>query len=410
MGSLLPLAITLLIQSFSSLALVVVPVLVPTLTGVPRLTAAGIGLYLVCGYAGAVTGSLGASLCVERWGAIRASRYALMLSAVGMLIAAWRPSAMPLAALLIGIGYGPITPASSHLLIQTTPRARRSFVFSVKQTGVPLGVALAGLIVPPMAPVFDWAWTLTLLAGSCVAVATMALPIQAQLDSPIERATPRPADLGAPGWRRAATMVSPLFRPLALIFGQRDLRSLAMVSFLFSTIQMSFTSYIVSYLTHDLALAAVLAGMLLAVSQLGGVAGRIAWGYLSDRVTGPLPMLAMLATVIALCALSTAGLKWLSQPPPTLLIGGLMLVFGATASGWNGVYLAEVATRAPPGKAGTATAGTLACTFFGVIVGAPLFGALASGKGGFPAGFLALALSACAAVAVLLFLIRNPAK
>ncbi|WP_417276298.1 hypothetical protein [Castellaniella sp.] len=47
---------------------------------------------------------------------------------------------MTVGALLIGLGYGPITPAH-----------RMSFVFSIKQTGVPLGGVLAGLVVPGLA-------------------------------------------------------------------------------------------------------------------------------------------------------------------------------------------------------------------------------------------------------------------
>jgi len=409
MGPLLPLAITLLIQSFSSLALVALPVLSPALGGVPRLSAAGIGLYLVCAYAGAIVGSLSAGACVERWGAIRVSRYALKLSALGLMIAAWWPAAMPLAAFLIGGGYGPITPASSHLLIQSTPPERRSFVFSVKQTGVPLGVALTGLIVPPMAPVFDWGWTLTVLAASCAIVAMAALPVQAELDgadAEQRRARVLAARRSTTGFS-FANLAAPLVRPLALIFSHRDLRAMAAVSFLFSCVQMSFAAYIVTYLTQDLAVGAVLAGAMLAISQGGGVAGRIAWGYLADRVLGALRMLLVLAILIVVCALTTAALPVLGGVPPMLLLAALMMLFGGTASGWNGVYLAEVAARAPAGQAGLATAGTLACTFFGVIIGAPSFGMLASGTGGFQAAFVSLAVFASVAAALLLVLIRR---
>jgi predicted MFS family arabinose efflux permease len=408
MGPLVPLAITLLIQSFSSLALVAVPVLSPALGGMPRLSAAAIGLYLVCGYGGAIVGSLSAGACVERWGAIRVSRYALKLSALGLMIAAWWPVAMPLAAFLIGGGYGPITPASSHLLIQSTPPERRSFVFSVKQTGVPLGVALTGLIVPPMAPVFDWGWTLTVLAAACAIVAMAALPVQAELDgADAEQRRARVLAAKRTAGFSFANLAAPLVRPLALIFSHRDLRAMAAVSFLFSCVQMSFAAYIVTYLTQDLAVAAVLAGAMLAISQGGGVAGRIAWGYLADRVLGALPMLLVLAILIVLCALTTAALPLLGGVPPMLMLAALMLLFGGTASGWNGVYLAEVAARAPQGQAGLATAGTLACTFFGVIIGAPSFGMLASGTGGFQAAFALLAVFAGVAATLLVVLIRR---
>ena len=70
----------------------------------------------------------------------------------------------------------------------------------------------------------------------------------------------------------------------------------------------------------------------------------------------------------------------------------VLFVFGATALGWNGVYLAEVARQAPAGMAGIATGGTLAITFFGVMLGPPLFGGLAGLFGTYRVGFAALAL------------------
>ncbi|NTV88662.1 MAG: MFS transporter, partial [Burkholderiaceae bacterium] len=168
MKSFLPLLITLLIQAFSALALMAVPVLVPVEPGPPRLTTAGIGAYVLFAYIGAVVGSLSAGAMVDRWGAIRTSQGALIVSAAGLALGALLPGALIVAALLIGLGYGPITPASSHVLIRTTPPERRNLVFSVKQTGVPLGVALSGFCIPPLAAATGWLGTLLCLALACV--------------------------------------------------------------------------------------------------------------------------------------------------------------------------------------------------------------------------------------------------
>ena len=78
-----------------------------------------------------------------------------------------------------------------------------------------------------------------------------------------------------------------------------------------------------------------------------------------------------------------------------------MVTFGASAIGWNGVYLAEVARRAPQGMASMATGGTLAFTFLGVVVGPPMFGALSGLFGSYRAGFVGLMLMATASGALL---------
>jgi MFS family permease len=397
-NSFLPLLVTLLIQAFSALALMAVPVLVPVEPGPPRLTTAGIGAYLLFAYVGAVVGSLSAGAMVDRWGAIRTSQGALLVSAAGLALAALWPGALIVAALLIGLGYGPITPASSHVLIRTTPAERRNLVFSVKQTGVPLGVALSGFCIPPLATPAGWAGTLLILALACGLVAAAAQAIQADLDA----LTASDARDGAAAGFSVRRILTQLVEPLTVIFRHRGLRTLAAVSFVLSGIQVSLSSYLVSYLTQEMAITALVAGSLLGLSQVGGVMGRIAWGFLSDGLVRPLVMLGTLAAVIALSSLTTAGLALWHAVPPNGLLAALMFVFGATASGWNGVYLAEVARQAPAGEAGKATSGTLALTFLGVIVGAPLFGLIAASPAGF-AGAFGLQAMLAMIVASLLF-------
>ncbi len=398
----IPLLITLLIQSFSALALMVIPVLVPV-EATPRLSAAGLGLYLLFAYTGAVLGSLAAGPLVERFGAIRISQWALMLSAAGLVLAGLWPGGIMFSAFLLGLGYGPITPASSHVLNHTTPAHQRNLVFSIKQTGVPVGVALSGFCVPLLAIATNWMWTLLIFGVACAVVAAMAIPIQAQMD-----ADTASAGAVAQGKGSLRSWALRLLEPIAVIWRHKPLRVLAAVSFILSGMQIALAAYLVSYLTASLAMTALVAGSVLALSQLGGVVGRIAWGYVADRFLRPLTMLALLATVSALASLVTASLVLWSAPPPALFLTVLMFVFGASASGWNGVYLAEVARQAPTGSVGLATSGTLACTFLGVLLGAPLFGLVASGSGSYSAAFSMQAVLVSIAAATLWW-VRSPA-
>ena len=170
-------------------------------------------------YIGAVVGSLSAGAMVDRWGAIRTSQGALLVSAAGLALGALLPGALIVAALLIGLGYGPITPASSHVLIRTTPPERRNLVFSVKQTGVPLGVALSGFCIPPLAAATGWLGTLLILGLACGAVAAAAQPIQADLD-----AQTASGSTGSPATGFSVRRVLTQFlEPLAVIFRHKGL-------------------------------------------------------------------------------------------------------------------------------------------------------------------------------------------
>ena len=54
-------------------------------------------------------------------------------------------AATVIAVIFIGAAQGPINPASAHVLAQRVPREWFGMVFSLKQTGVPIGFALAGI-------------------------------------------------------------------------------------------------------------------------------------------------------------------------------------------------------------------------------------------------------------------------
>lgn len=360
-----------------AMALLTLPVMAPVAAKALEVSPALVGVYVAMTYAGAMFASLTSGTTVSRLGPIRVSQLGLILCAIGLCLCAvpWLP-AIGLGALLIGLGYGPITPASSQILARTTQPSQMALVFSIKQTGVPVGAMMAGAIVPSLMLGIDWQWSLVVVAMACVVSAALSQPLREALD-----------DL-----RQASLtfQMSTLTTPLRMVLGHRALSTMAACSFMFSMVQMSLTTYLVTYLHDDLAYGMVSAGLLLSVTQMGGIGGRIAWGLVADRWLGAQKTLALLAILMASSALATALLL------PTLPLWGIwaiLLVFGASAIGWNGVYLAEVARQAPEGKASVATGGTLTFTFLGVVIGPPLFGALSSAFGTYRAGFLALVIT-----------------
>ena len=372
----IPLAVTLTIQAMVSMALLALPVMAPVVARALSVPTTYTGLYIAIVYAGAMAASLAAGAAVARFGAIRVSQAGLLLCAAGLgLCAVPSVPAIALGAFLIGLGYGPITPASSHLLALTTPAERLSLVFSVKQTGVPLGGVLAGAGVPGLLLLVDWQGALLVASAANVLCALAAQPLRHELD----------ADRNS----TASLALGSLAHPVKLVLSHPTLTMLAGCSFVFSCAQLSLTTFMVVYLHETLAYSLVAAGLSLSLSQFGGVAGRILWGWVADRGLGARRMLAVLAGVMAASAVATALLQ---AAMPAVLVLAVLVVFGASAVGWNGVYLAEVARQAPPGMASIATGGTLAFTFFGVVLGPPVFGVISGFFGSYRAGYAALAI------------------
>jgi MFS family permease len=265
-----PLLLTMVIQAVVALALLTLPVIAPVVAGAIKISPALVGLYVSVTYAGAMVASLLGGATVARMGAIRVSQWGLVLCALGLLLCTvpWIPS-MVLGAVLIGLGYGPITPASSHLLARTTPKNKMSLVFSIKQTGVPLGGMVAGAVVPPLALATNWQASLVAVAGACLLCAWLSQCLRKELDSDRQP--------------NASIRWSSLVQPIRLVLAHRALVTMASCSFLFSMVQLSLTTYLVTFLYDDLSYGLVAAGLALSVTQLGGIGGRVAWGYVADR-------------------------------------------------------------------------------------------------------------------------------
>lgn len=370
------LCITLAIQAMASMALLTMPAAAPVIGASIGVSPALIGVFIGLVYIGCIAGSLGAGAAIARWGAIRVSQAGLVAGAAGLLLCC--TGALPaivLGALVMGLGYGPITPASSHLLIRNTPPQRLSLVFSVKQTGVPLGGLLAGAIAPSLMLALGWREGLLCIALACLACAAAAQPLRRTLDAQRQPATP----LG----------LGHLAAPMRMVLAHGRLRSLAIVSMFLSAVQLTVTSYSVIYLHVELGYGLIAAGLALSVCQAAGMVGRIAWGQLADSALGARRTLMVLTSVVITCCVATALLP-AGAPMPWVLV--LLAVFGATAIGWNGVVLAEIARLAPAGNAGLATGGASALTFIGVVAGPPVFSLVASLSGSYRHAYLALAL------------------
>jgi MFS family permease len=386
------LAVTLAIQLYTSLAATATSVLAPMIAGDLALSPTLVGVFVGLIYAGSMVGSLASGGFVLRFGAIRVSQVCVLLCAAGIAIVALVAPAssmqfglLVLAPLVLGLGYGPITPASSHVLIRTAPPSRMALTFSIKQTGVPAGAALAGATLPGLALAAGWRATYLAVVALGIVIAAIAQATRAGLDA--DREPRRPISIGA------------AFAPLKLVFGTPALTELAFTGFVYAATQVCLASFLVVYMTETLAFSIVAAGLALTVANVGGIVGRIGWGAVADRWVKPRVLLGAIGIAAGACAYATAafGVAW-----PGTATMAVCAVFGATAIGWNGVQLAEVARNAPAGQAGTVTGASGFVTFAGVVLGPPAFALLATLTGSYRVGFAAFGTASVLCGAILL--------
>lgn len=326
-------------------------------------------IYFAGLFASLSAGSLVARLSGE---AIIASELVLLIAGL-LLLATAVPALMILASVLFGVAYGINNPASSVILQEVTPIKRRSLVFSLKQSGVPLGAVVANALLPLVA-LWLSGWQAAILTLAIVPTVLLALTVRhlGRVPQPVRQ--PGPGILRTAIAEQQAVMTDP------------SLRTLAALGCLLSAMQLTVTAFAVVSLV-EIGWSIPQAGVLGAALQIAGASGRVGWGVVADRI-GPFRVLSMLGFVGGGLSL----MLYFQPMLPTAVLAVVLICLGACASGWNGVFLAAIARTAPPGRVGAATGAILSYTFIGVIVGPSIFAAIYHALGSYPLCFAVFAI------------------
>jgi nitrate/nitrite transporter NarK len=243
-------------------------------------------------------------------------------------------------------------------------------VFSIKQTAVPAGLLLAGLLGPQLTEWKDWRFTMLLSAAACAVFVLMLQPLRRIFDT--DRVPTR------------TFKFSDFKTTLISVVGTPALRALSFACLAFNGLQSVVTAYFVVYLT-TIGYTPVAAGFVFSVAVAVAVPGRILWGWLGSTHVTARAMMAGLAlgmgSSVMLLGLCSAG--W-----PTILVGLVGCVLSATALSWHGILLAETARAAPEGMRGGVTGGVLSFGQVGALVLPLTYSGLLNLTGSYSVGFM----------------------
>ena len=382
-------ATTTWVQALTSAAMLLVPVLAPQIAADFGIPTGLVGIQVSLLYGIAMLVSLQAGSLARRWGACRASQVAMALVMVGCAVAmSGTPATLVVTTLLLGVAYGLTNPAAAQLLARYTPLRHRNLLYSIKQSGVPLGGVLSGSLAPSLAQVWSW-HAAFLVIGVAALVTTLALQLRRhQWDS--DRAPD--TTLGGAG-------------SLGVLYRRPPILWLGMAGFCLAAAQLSLLSFTVAFMVEELLITLITAGVIMSVVHASGVFGRVGWGMLADRLGKSVPVLCGLAVTMLVVFV---GVSRLGPETPGWWVIVLLSIAGGTAIGWNGVYLSEVARRSPQAEVSEATAAVLVLTYMGVLTGPALFSVFVSLGGSYSIGFLLPAVASLLALYCLRCAVRVP--
>ena len=332
------------------------------------------GLTLAQGGALVAAPSLGLVVTLIAWGAF-ADRYgerlaiAVGLGLTGMVgLASAQVSGLGVLAVLfvlMGAAGASVNSASGRLVMGWFGVHQRGLAMGIRQMGMPLGLAMAGALLPPLARLGGLRLALGVPAVICLVVTAAVVLLAAD--------PPHQPVAGEAGAR------SPYRR--LILWRLHAASSLLVVP------QFALVAFSAEYLVSQRGWDATAAGRLLAVVAVAGAAGRIASGRWSDVVgsrLAPMRLVALAACVSMLVVALTAS----TGVRLVVLALAVASVISVADNGLGFTATAELAGRAWSGRAlGVQNTMQNVAAF----ATAPMVGALA-GSSGFAWAFAAVAV------------------
>ena len=275
---------------------------------------------------------------------------------------------------LSGIGCGCLMPLTTKSVIVWFPIKERATAMGFKQMGVNVGGIITAAVLPGMALVLGWRFGFLFLGILAIVIGILSYilykdpPVPAV---PQSRESKTSTDIATPATGQS----------FQKILKSRDIWLVCFAGFVLAVVEFGAAAHLVIYLTEDLFFPVVTAGMILAVTQTGGIPGKLVSGLLSDRLLGGSRRTALILISIivsAVCFLLTlwgTSLSWAIYP--------VFFILGASAFGWGGVQLTLVAELAGKELAGRAAAAAGVTVNAGALVGPILFGYLVDASGSY---------------------------
>lgn len=343
----------------------------PVLGHALGLSRTELGLLTSAIWGGMLIGMLPFGLLVDRYGERSMLLIGGALLAVFLFLAAQATTFQPLFLALVpaAIGASAASPGGTRALAAWFEPRLRGTAMGIRQTGVTGAGVLAAAILPSIAISFGWRTAFLAVAGlALTGIGAFALFYR----EPATEARGRRAPFDPGLLLRSHVWLA------ATAYGWIFMGALGCV-----------VAYLAVSLNQDAGLGPLQAGLLLAVLQVGGVAGRLGFGILSDRLRsrGRVMVLSGLLAVASCLAMARFG----HGGTGTAGLITIAFLLGLSCMGWNALYITLSAEVVPIQNAATAVGVGSTITFTGMFAVPPLFGLIADHTGSYAWSWVTLA-------------------
>ena len=347
--------------------------LAPELAAETGLNERDFGLWITFTFMGTFLSSPFTGVFVRRYGGTGAVvRFFAVMIAAMLLVLSGTWAGVMAAAFLFGLGYGPQGPVGMTLVTQSADPGRRGLFLALRHSAVPLAATIVGRVIPPLMIWAGWRTGVLSVAG-VLALALVFTLIAAPLFR-VEAAPPRFSGL----WQR--------FRGMFAV--PANLRFLWGAGLVFALTQTAVTTFAYLYLLEIAHLSPIAAGIFASNLHLTALFGRPVLGWLTDRIGNAQRVLAGIAVMTVVAALS---LMQVTPGTPQWLLVPLAMACGVSGQCWNSVFVTAMSFKVEAGDLAELNGRAFAFLSVGWMAAPPIVWGLIELTGGYTVALMSVA-------------------
>jgi len=339
------------------------------------LTRVQVGYYSTCFFISAALLSVFTGSIVDNLGPKKSMLLGIGCLGFILILHGLSPSysLLLLMAFLAGLGFSIITPSATKAVMLASPQDKRAFSMGITQTGFGLGGILGASLLPFLGESLGWRIAVQFAAIFILLTGPFVYKLYQEhnyvrtiIDTPEDQAGKRQS-----------------FKDNFLsLFANKTLFCVCVLGIVFGISEGAVLSHFVVFLSEDLNMSKVTAGLGFGTLHLGGMIGLIVWGRFSDRFFKADRRISLFLIG------SSSGVMYLlfslflhHSPVSQVTVFFFSFLLGFSALGWTGVYLTSVGEVAGSKRAGIATGLALLLIRTGMLVAPPIFGLIADANG-----------------------------
>ena len=268
--------------------------------------------------------------------------------------------------LLIGMFYSVSQPGGSKVILKWFRKENRGLAMGIRQAGIPIGGALAGVLIPFLTVQYNMTYAINSIACICIIGGVLFFVFYKE---PYVQEEARKGHNNISFWME-----------LKVVICKKELYPIYITGICMISLQMVLVGHFMKFLAGEQSITSIVAGTVFSVMFFSGMIGRIALATISDvlyKGNRRIPLF------IAVCA-SIGLILLLVMNIHTIMSGVLYSVsalLGFFSIGWFSLFIAEVAELASEESVGITVGLALTLNQIAIIVAPVLFGYIVDEKG-----------------------------